>query len=73
MTEAAWANGLQEGREPYTKLKLKHQAGTERVSVGISRKRMTAHARRLARDIGVLEREFPVGFGVLAQELRSWR
>lgn len=72
-SEAAWINGLREGREPYSKRDLKQQAGTERASVAISRERMTVHARRLAEDIGALERAFPVGFGVLARELRTWR
>lgn len=73
VSEAAWINGMRERRDPYTKLGLKQRVGTDRASLGQARERMTNHARQLAREVALLERAFPIGFGSLAKSLRSWR
>jgi len=75
VSEAAWANALknQDGRMPYTKNGLKQQLyGTSHPSLAIETEAMKAAAVRLARDLGVIEKLFPDGFGVLLRSLRAW-
>lgn len=72
VSEAAWGNGLEEGRDPYSKRELKQRAGTDRAPMAVLKERMTGHARRLAEDVSQLERAFPGGFGALARSLRAW-
>ncbi|HSZ54510.1 MAG TPA: hypothetical protein VK797_02535 [Tepidisphaeraceae bacterium] len=52
---------------------LKRDAyGTFRAPQSVMTKKAIEHAERLARDIPLLERQFPGGFGPLARSLRQW-
>lgn len=73
VTEAAWANGLQQGRFPYSKNDLKQAVyGTDRPSLDLETRRGTEEAQRLAQNLDVLEQMFPGGFGALANDVRNW-
>lgn len=73
INEAAWVNGLKQKKPPYSKPQLKrwafgrdYLASEERIRIA------TEHANRLAARLDSLEQAFPVGFGSLANDLRSW-
>jgi len=75
VTEAAWANDLKERpiRLPYSKGDLKRQLyGSSHPSLSIETEAMKKAAERLSRDLAVIERLFPDGFGALAKALRGW-
>ncbi len=73
VTEAAWINGLLEGREPFTKESLKHALyGTSRPSLAIETEVMKREATRLASNLPSIESLFPQGFGALLRSLKSW-
>ena len=76
VTEAAWINGLKEGRGnmPYTKGDLKRQLyGTSHPSLALETEKMTEAAAHLAADLSGLTRLFQHGFGALFNDLRAWR
>jgi hypothetical protein len=74
ITEAAWEKGLDEKRDPYSKLELKRRLyGREYNSLDWMTQKMVEAARNLENDLALLERNFPNGFGALAKELRGWR
>jgi hypothetical protein len=71
--EAAWAAGLASGRAPFTRPQLKVLVyGTDRPSLEFATERAVTEARRIIRDIKAIEDAFPAGFGLMAQEIRSW-
>jgi len=73
VTESAWIQGLQSKRPPYSRNDLKQAVyGTPRPSRQLEQQRGTEEAQRLAQDLNLLERLFPIGFGSLAREVRSW-
>jgi hypothetical protein len=73
VTEAAWINGLKEGRLPYLMESLKHELyGTSHPSLAAETEAMSMAAKRLALDISIIERLFPQGFGALLHDLRGW-
>lgn len=73
VNEATWKLGLQARSDPYNKLALKKGVyGTERPSLSLETQRAVTEAQRLTRDLPLLERLFPSGFGALAQDLRRW-
>lgn len=73
ISEQAWLSALGSSSLPYTKSALKQRVyGTDRPSLEMETRHMVEHARRLAADIGVLERRFPIGFGSLAKDVRGW-
>jgi hypothetical protein len=73
VTEAAWINGLKEGRMPYTKGSLKNQLyGTSHPSLAIETEAMKAAAARIAVNLSLVENLFPGGFGSLQKDLRGW-
>jgi hypothetical protein len=73
VTESAWGRGMSSGQRPFTKQQLKQELyGTTRPSLDTERKRMVEAAQRVTVDIAALERIFPVGFGSLMRDLRSW-
>jgi hypothetical protein len=73
VNEAAWANGLKQGREPFPKLSLKEKLyGTSRPSLATETEAMTHAATRLSKNLRSLEAAFPQGFGVLKRTLVSW-
>lgn len=74
ISEAAWEKGMDEKRDPYSKLELKKQLyGSEFSSLAHMTLKMTGAAREVSAQIQMLERAFPSGFGSLANELRGWR
>ena len=74
VSEAAWEKGLDEKRDPYSKLDLKKWLyGAENNSLEHMTLKMVEAARILEKDLTVLEQAFPQGFGSLAGEIRRWR
>ncbi len=72
-TEQAWARGLPRGPFPFTRPDLKRAVyGTDRPSLPLAKATMVAAAERLAADLASLERSFPLGFGLMAAEVRGW-
>ena len=73
VSEAAWYNGMREGRMPYTKGGLKEQLyGTSHPSLPIETTAMETAARRLTSNFSTIENSFPSGFGNLQRNLGSW-
>jgi hypothetical protein len=71
--EPAWLVGLAAGRCPFTRPQLKKLVyGMERPSLEHETKRAVEEARRIIRDLKAVEIAFPAGFGLMAQEIRSW-
>ena len=74
ISEAAWESGLEERRDPYSKLDLKKWLyGAENSALEHMKRKMVEAAQGHQNDLAVLERAFPHGFGCLAREIRSWR
>ena len=74
VNEAAWVNGQAKGIIPYTRRELKRRVyGTERPSLPFETERALKEVRRHRGDFRRLEFDFPIGFGLLAQDLRGWR
>jgi hypothetical protein len=72
--EAGWLLARERGSPRYTRRDLKWRVyGTVRPPLQLETKRAEEEALRLARDIHALEREFPNGFGGLANAVRRWR
>lgn len=73
VTESAWIQGLQSKRPPYSRNDLKQAVyGTPRPSRRLEQQRGIEEAQRLAQDLNLLEKLFPLGFGLLARSVRSW-
>jgi hypothetical protein len=75
VSEASWNNARQQGTFPYTTANLKRAVyGTDRPSIDHETQCMIREADRLIahRQLELLEHLFPVGFGMLARELRAW-
>jgi hypothetical protein len=71
--EAAWRVGLEAGRRPFTRPRLKALVyGTERPSLEHAPECAVREARRIIADLHAMETAFPIGFGLMAQEIRSW-
>jgi hypothetical protein len=71
--EAAWIAGLASGRPPFTKPRLKQLVyGRERPSLELETECAVREARRIIRDMRAIESAFPAGFGLMAEEIRSW-
>ena len=74
ITEAAWMEGQKLGRPPYSRRELKWRVyGTERPTLPHEIKRAVQEVMRHRGDLRRLENDFPLGFGSLARDLRSWR
>jgi hypothetical protein len=72
-TESAWIQGLQSKRQPYSRNDLKQAVyGVSRPSRQLEQQRGLEEAQRLAQDLNMLEKLFPIGFGSLARSVRSW-
>ena len=66
--------GLAARRPPFTRPNLKKLVyGTERPSLELETERAIAEARRIIGNMQAIETAFPAGFGVMAQEIRSWK
>jgi hypothetical protein len=70
--EAAWRAGLTANRRLVTRQLKKLVYGTDRPSLEHETKCAEAEARRIIRDMKIIETAFPAGFGLMAQEIRSW-
>jgi len=58
---------------PYTKKDLKRQLyGTSHPSLAIETDAMKEAATRLSKDLTVIEKLFPDGFGTLLKSLKEW-
>lgn len=74
VTETAWTGGQAKGIAPYTRRELKRRVyGTERPSLPWETERALQEVRRHRGDMRRLEYDFPIGFGLLARDLREWR
>jgi hypothetical protein len=73
VTEAAWINGMSEGRTPYTTSSLKDELyGTSHPSLAVETGAMKTAASRLTANLDHLEIMFPQGFGALMADLKKW-
>ena len=75
ITESTWIQSLQSRRFPYTKKDLKQRLyGSPDPALKLETKCLVEQARNLlAREqLQLLETCFPIGFGSLAAEVRSW-
>lgn len=71
VTEAAWVEGQERGRPPYTRAELKWRMyGTDRPSLVHETACAVRDAHRLQPDLRRLEHDFP-GFAALAADLRA--
>jgi hypothetical protein len=74
INEATWEKGLNEKRDPYSKLELKKWLyESDYASLELMTRKMTEAAHEVARDLSHLETAFPMGFGLLAKEVRDWK
>jgi hypothetical protein len=74
VTEAAWTKGQAAGIVPYSRKELKARVyGTERPSLRLEVERALQEVRRHRGDPRRLEFDFPIGFGSLAEDIRSWK
>jgi hypothetical protein len=75
VNEAAWKRALDSGEYPYDSKQLKRTIhGTDRPSLEILLRTATKQSQRLVDggQLPLLEKLFPIGFGSLATEVRSW-
>lgn len=71
-TEAAWFNsGLSKRMSDHRKALKRAVYGTDRITLSCEQ-RAREEAQRLAQDLSLLEKVFPVGFGALARSIREW-
>jgi hypothetical protein len=71
--EAAWLVGLKAGKLPFTRPQLKVLVyGTDRPSLEHETDCAVRDAHRIIGDLGAIEIAIPAGFGLMAQEIRSW-
>jgi len=76
ISEATWIQALRSKRFTFTKKSLKQTLyGSTEPSLALETKELVKQARRLVKDdqLPRLESLFSVGFGSLAEEVRSWR
>lgn len=72
--EAAWRAGLAAKRRPFTRQKLKELVyGSSRPSLELETECAETEARRIIGNIKAIETAFPIGFGLMASEIRSWK
>jgi hypothetical protein len=73
VTESAWIQGLQSKRPPYSRNDLKQAVyGSPRPSRQLEQQHGIKEVQRMAQDLNLLEKLFPIGFGSLARSVRSW-
>lgn len=71
--EAAWRAALVAGRFLFTSQQLKRLVyNTDRPSLELETECAVKEARRIIKNINVIETAFPAGFGLMAKEIRSW-
>lgn len=73
VSERTWGEGLRTGRFPYTKRRLKELVyGNSRPSLEMETRCAREEMQRVVKDLGLLGSRFPVGFGALLRELKTW-
>ncbi len=75
VTESAWIQALQSRSFPYSKRDLKERLyGSVKPTLVLETACLVEQAQRLVaqKQLALLESYFPVGFGSLANEVRSW-
>ena len=74
-TETAWIRHLEAGKRAPLRIRELRKAvyGTDQPSLKIQTEHAETQARRLSQIIDQLEKDFPVGFGALARDVRNWR
>jgi hypothetical protein len=73
VTEAAWINGLREGRLPYTRTALKARVyGTPLPQLDGQKAIAVLHGTRLAAELNLLDTWFPGGCGTMLNSVRLW-
>jgi len=76
INESAWMQSLESHKFAYTKKELKQRLyGCPAPILALETARLVEHARRIVAEdkLELLEKLFPIGFGSLADEVRSWR
>lgn len=76
VNEAAWSRALDSGDYPYDTRRLKQAVyGTDRPTIVTALQAAAEQTRRLVdqNELSRLHQNFPLGFGILAEEVRSWR
>ena len=72
--EAAWITGLASGRAPFARPQLKRMVyETDRPSLELETAVAVREARRIIANLPAIESAFPMGFGLMANEIRSWK
>lgn len=72
--EAPWIVGCAAKKRPFTRQQLKQQVyGTGRPSIELETECAVKEAKRIITNLVVIESAFPIGFGLMAQEIRSWK
>ncbi len=73
-SEVAWTRELKAGTQPRGKIKsLKRDVyGTDVPPLSVETQVAIEQARRLAANLALLQKRFSIGFGSLADEVRSW-
>jgi len=75
VNEAAWIRALESNEYTYDASRLKRDVyGTDRPSLELATEVAVRQAQRLVDEgrLGLLEQLFPIGFGSLADVIRSW-
>jgi len=72
--EAQWKQALSSDRLAFSRPQLKNLVyGTDRPSLEHETDCAVAEARRIIADPQAIESAFPIGFGLTAQAIRSWK
>lgn len=73
ISENTWVQGLNQGTKPYTRRELKRRLyGPKPWPEQHTRKCIEGVTPCVADDLRLLENKFPIGFGALRADLRSW-
>jgi hypothetical protein len=73
VSEAAWLVGCAANKRPFTRPQLKQMVyGTDRPSLELEMKCAVEETRRIISNMPAIESAFPIGFGLMAKEIRSW-
>ena len=74
-SEVSWIREMREGARPRDRVNGMKQTvyGTDRPSLELETEHAVQEAHRIARDTSLLERAFPVGFGLLARAIHAWK
>ncbi|HEY2827590.1 MAG TPA: hypothetical protein VGJ04_08325 [Pirellulales bacterium] len=72
--EPAWRAALASGHTVFTRPELKRLVyGTDRPAIELQTQRAIDESRRVIGNLPAIETAFPMGFGFMASEIRSWK